>query len=301
MRRCISLLLVALMMLGGFALAQDGWPGASLGSMRVVNCADWVSLRASPDTSAEALARIPLGMWVNNCAPASGDFIYCEYDGVGGYVLSRYLSRPEFVLCTAGEGTQGTPIRTSSSDFGERAWTFSDARGAYTLHCARNYGAEREELYVSCFDANGGFIWGLYTASLGMTELDSTSAYPGGTADDPLAMVHNFDLGLIAIEMSTGRPRWTLEHSDIDLGAGQTSAVGEDGTLYVGGYYGPSPVAISKDGQVLWQSDAGYDAVWLCGLHVEGDTLVADYDAPDGDGYSRVVFDLATGAVLEAR
>lgn len=304
MKRRIAALLALIWALSGLALAEDGWPGASLGRMRVVNCEEWVSLRASPDTSAEALARVPLNMWVSKCAPAEGDFISCEYnDGsavLRGYIVASYLKGADFALRTASEGAQGTVIRTSTSEFGEGAWTFSDAAGAHELRCARDYGDDGERLYVSCFDADGGFVWGLFTESVTASELDHTDAYLGGTADAPLALVHNTDLGLVAIDMATGSARWTVGAGEVDLGASQTQVVDEDGTLYVGGYYGPSPVAISANGEVLWQSDAGENAVWLYGLRIEGDALVGDYEAPDDESYTRVAFDLATGAVLEA-
>ncbi|MBQ8137000.1 MAG: SH3 domain-containing protein [Clostridia bacterium] len=63
------------------------------GTMTVVNCQEWVSLRASPDTSAKRLKRVPLDSivtdaeWSDDC----GDFLYCCYDGVYGYILSKYL------------------------------------------------------------------------------------------------------------------------------------------------------------------------------------------------------------------
>ena len=61
-----------------------------LGSMRVVNCKNWVTLRASASTEATAVARIPLGEYVE-AYKYNSKFAECYYDGMHGYVLTRYL------------------------------------------------------------------------------------------------------------------------------------------------------------------------------------------------------------------
>ena len=61
-----------------------------LGSMRVVNCKNWVTLRASASTEATAVARIPLGEYVE-AYKYNGKFAECYYNGMHGYVLTKYL------------------------------------------------------------------------------------------------------------------------------------------------------------------------------------------------------------------
>ncbi len=75
-----------------------GYDGASLyktrkPNMRVVNCNDYVSLRAKPSKSSTRLAKVPLGT-VLLAYPEKGvqnGFILCLYDGGYGYILAEYL------------------------------------------------------------------------------------------------------------------------------------------------------------------------------------------------------------------
>ena len=60
----------------------------------VVNCNEWVSLRAKPNTSASVLARVPLGARVLADGGATyNGFRQVEYNGLSGYILASYLSR----------------------------------------------------------------------------------------------------------------------------------------------------------------------------------------------------------------
>lgn len=63
-----------------------------IGAMEIVNCQSWTSLRSYPDTAAPRLARVPLGAMVTNCYYQDEKYTYCEYNGVGGYILNNNLS-----------------------------------------------------------------------------------------------------------------------------------------------------------------------------------------------------------------
>lgn len=63
-----------------------------IGAMEIVNCASWASLRSYPDSSSARLAKVPLGAVVINCYYQDDRFTYCEYNGVGGYILNSNLS-----------------------------------------------------------------------------------------------------------------------------------------------------------------------------------------------------------------
>ncbi len=68
--------------------------GADLyGEARVVNCAKYVSLRATPDTSSTRLQKVPLGAYVIAKGSASNGFVQVEYKGENGYILSAYLKK----------------------------------------------------------------------------------------------------------------------------------------------------------------------------------------------------------------
>ncbi len=63
-----------------------------LGAMEIVNCQSWASLRLYPDSTSARLAKVPLGSTVINCYYQDDRFTYCEYNGIGGYILNSNLS-----------------------------------------------------------------------------------------------------------------------------------------------------------------------------------------------------------------
>lgn len=298
-RRALALL-AALLMFSCAARAEvSAWPGQSIGRMVVVNCEEWVSLRAAPYTSSDTLAEVPLGDVVVNCRRHSDVFTHCRtYGGQDGYILNDYLEAPEFRLLTAMDAREGTKVFDEVADY-RGDWELDIVQLGLRVLCQRSYDGVHggETLRASCFDASDRFLWGLYTEALSVTELNLTDAWIGGAWERPLLMVNNVDLGLAAIDPATGTVAWTLDSATLNLGASQAHANDEDGTLYVGGYYGPDPVAISINGEVLWQSDAGEDAVWLVNIRVEDNEIVAEYDAPDDDGLGEVRYNRATGWV----
>ena len=78
----------------GVAPADHGGseaPAESGSAMYVVNCSEYVNLRAAPDTVSQVLAHIPLGEQVLAYG-GEGDFYRVEYAGMRGYVHADYLS-----------------------------------------------------------------------------------------------------------------------------------------------------------------------------------------------------------------
>ena len=86
MKKIVAWLMVAVLMLAGTALAK----GTYLGTMTVVNCENWVTLRQSPSTSAETVIRVPYGENVD-AYYYNSRFTECYYKGLHGYILSSYL------------------------------------------------------------------------------------------------------------------------------------------------------------------------------------------------------------------
>ena len=87
MKKIIALLMVAALLLTGVAFAK----GTYLGTMTVVNCENWVTLRESPSTSAAVVTRVPLGENVDAYA-CNDRFTECYYNGMHGYILTSYLA-----------------------------------------------------------------------------------------------------------------------------------------------------------------------------------------------------------------
>lgn len=86
MKRMIAFLLM-LMLLTGCAQACESV------FTRVVNCEEWVSLRAEPSTSAERLVQVPLGAEVEILpGPHPEPFARCSYNNLEGYILMEYLA-----------------------------------------------------------------------------------------------------------------------------------------------------------------------------------------------------------------
>ena len=61
-----------------------------MGTMRIVNCDNWVTLRSSPSTKASSVAKVPLGDYVE-AYKYDSDFYECYYEGMHGYILKKYL------------------------------------------------------------------------------------------------------------------------------------------------------------------------------------------------------------------
>ena len=84
-----------------------------IGTMRVVRCEEWVSLRVEPYKWTKALAKVPLGAIVYNCSniKQKKSFIYAEYEGIQGYILRQYLEpAPECEPAVTSAVTQKMPM-----------------------------------------------------------------------------------------------------------------------------------------------------------------------------------------------
>lgn len=254
---CALAVACALAMLA--AMAEDV---VYVGDMTVVNCEEWVSLREAPDTSSKRLKKVPLGAVVTDGAweDGQGDFMYCCYEGTYGYILSRYLTAD-----TGGGANAALDV------------TLAGRR----VRAERGHLGGGEYLLVTCEDAGGNVLWSYETSTDNVTELTPTDAFIGGWAQDPLVMVYNADKGLAALDILTGAEMWTVTPDAADLGASISYANDpRTGIIYVGGYYGPDPVAIDGRGNVLWKSDSG-GCVWLYEIALDGDGIAAHYDMMD--------------------
>lgn len=87
MKKFVALLMIAVLMLTGTAFAK----GAYLGTMTVVKCDKWVTLREKPSTGADTVTRVPCGENVEAYS-YNKRFVECYYYGLHGYILKKYLS-----------------------------------------------------------------------------------------------------------------------------------------------------------------------------------------------------------------
>ena len=96
-RRMVALVLALMLALCATASAAQTYYDYSsydylIGAMEVVNCQSWTSLRAYPDSYSTRLLKVPLGAVVTNCYYQDEKYTYCEFNGVGGYILNSNLS-----------------------------------------------------------------------------------------------------------------------------------------------------------------------------------------------------------------
>ena len=65
--------------------------GEYAGTLTVVNCNEWVSLRSAPDSDSDRVAEVPL--WADVEAYYwNSEWYECQYNGVWGYIRSDYLT-----------------------------------------------------------------------------------------------------------------------------------------------------------------------------------------------------------------
>ena len=263
MKRLMAALAALCLLLAACAAAETG---GELGDMVVVNCEEWVSLRSAPSTKADRLIKVPLGAPVSDCSWAENGFIYGSYGGYSGYIKAEYLARED-------------------DDDGPGEFALDTWVNGLRVTAERAYVGDGEYMLVICEDQNGGQRWSYETMTSSITELDLVDCFIGGAAQDPMVMVYNAEKGLTALDIFYGEPRWTLTPDQVSLGASISHAVSGDGTLYVGGYYGPDPVAIDLYGHVLWQSDVGDpDIFWLYEIQVWESGVAGHYACTDGTG-----------------
>ncbi|HIS04202.1 MAG TPA: SH3 domain-containing protein [Candidatus Pullichristensenella avicola] len=91
-----SVLFLAMPLMGAaeewqFEQAAEEPAGVSGTTLYIVNCEQSVTLRAAPSEQAEALAQVPLGAAVVCYGDVENAYSEVEYQGLRGYVASRYL------------------------------------------------------------------------------------------------------------------------------------------------------------------------------------------------------------------
>lgn len=296
MRRFSAALLVLMLIAGCFTAFADYEVSDT---MQVVKCEEWVSLREEPDIHAERLAYVQLGEFVTGCVKEDAKFIKCTYRGQTGYILADYLKVADPASWVESISTSNVTLATLGA-FGYE--NLHEQVNGYTVIARTSMQGEGEKMVVACFDANGNSIWAVKTVTSTMTELTLTEAFIGGTADKPYVMVYNSMAGLAALDIETGEVIWA--NVGTSFGASISYAVDERGTMYIGGYYGPDPICVDVNGNVLWTSDAdnGQDDIyWLYEIQIQQDGILCCYEVINDKqdmGQVKYGFD---GSVIEIR
>ena len=238
--------------------------GIYIGEMKVTNVNQAVNFREGPSTEAARLAQVSLGDTVTDCAWMGDEFIRCVCDGAVGYIHRDYLA----------------------IDVNNRPDTIYDETvGEVRLHAERAYRDDGEHLILMRLRSNDRIEWACETAA-GYSELEGTSFFTGGGR----AMLYSADRGLTAVELSGGETLW--QQPEAAIGGNICSAVSDDGTIYLCGYYGPDPMAIDAGGNVLWRADFGSGTYWRYAIELREDGVAAYYEGLDnGDHAGWVIYD----------
>ena len=274
MKRVLSVLLAVILCLSGstaFAarrkVEKDKY---YIGAMRVVNCREYVSLRAVPDKKATVLAKVPLNAIVLYCNNnirqyAPGEyrkqaelFIRCEYDGMEGYILKKHLQpAPEF---EPAETKQDNEEMTKEEIVGNGEvvldWNEFNVSVMAAYEQVEEDGDTLEYIRIGCF-INDVPNWG-YTEAVKQNKGKPIvlKAFMGGTEDEPMVYVYDEEYGLSMLDLVDGTEVWTILKGECSFGDAAVTASGEDtGTLYLAGTDGPHPVAISAEGTILWRAE----------------------------------------------
>ncbi len=289
MKRWLCVLMFVLLgLLAVSACAEE------LGTMQVVNCQEWVSLRETPSTSAARLYKVPLGALVTDCAEAQNGFIECAYLGRTGFVQAKYLKKVEdFSLLPArmtyeqfaGVGEPVTEIYESIGDSNSVSVRKSVTDGMEVM-CAAVFSGDMQYL---------GRMSARMPADGQTSRLD---AFAGGTEERRfLVWFANDRLSLYAIgrDIANGIV-WSVPFRSSGIAHG----VDEDGTIYVIGYFQDTLTCISPDGRILWQTQhEDPDIYWPYEVNVaEDDYVEVTYEEGGDQGEVTLRYRKSDGAIL---
>lgn len=257
MKKLLVIMLAALVMLCSFALAEGNY----IGDMQVINCREWVSQREEPNTESRRIAKVPLDSIVYDCYEAGEGWVYGMYCGKYGYVSTDYL----------------TVVTETNSD---SAVICEEINGVLVVG-SYEYTDNGETYIIAAYEEGGNILWMHETSCSYTTELKMVDAFIAGTAERPLVMAYSAETGLTALDFFTGETVWK---NTINLGGSICHAVDDDGTMYLGGYYGPDPLAMSADGEILWRTDFKGVYYWLHTIEVYDEHLICYFDMDDTNG-----------------
>lgn len=121
--------------------------------MCVTNCEEWVSLRDIPDKNGKRLSKVYLGELVTNCRASDDGFIYCEYNGQAGYIMTQYLKMTDF---TMNETFPGNQMVVNVSEWAS-LWSEPDASSSRVAQVPVG------TIVTACVTMPNGFIYCTYT------------------------------------------------------------------------------------------------------------------------------------------
>ena len=287
---------------GADRVIQGKTPGY-IGAMRVVWCDEWISLREKPKKTSNRIAEIPLGAIVYSCVECADDrFVQCEYDGQVGYALRGYLwPAPECEPPLSSSVTRKMTAEEVAGN-GETVLEWNDYNmSVIAAHeWTEENGKRWEVLRVGCF-INEKPIWGHEEKAEEFGQSDMLKVFIGGVEDDWQVLVYDGAYGLSLLDLLSGKERWCVRTTRCSLGNAAATAVDEEGNIYIAGTDGPDPVAISPDGEILWEAEVNHPDIFdPYEITVENGMIQTKYRSGLENGYHLVTFD-SQGRMISLR
>ena len=309
LKRAVTVFLFILFLMISSAATADRVPPVRtfryIGAMRVVKCEEYVTLRAEPYKKSRALAKVPLGAIVYNCSriKQKTSFVSCEYEGMQGYILVKYLEEaPEYEPAVTSATTRKMTMEEVIGE-GEVVLDWKDYN--ISVVAAHEFVEEDknvtiEILRIGCF-IDGRPLWGHIETLEVFGELPMLKAFIAGNEDDPAVMIYDGGYGLSMLDLLSGSEKWTLPIGNCNLGDAAAVAVSENGNMYIAGTEGPDPVAITQEGRVIWTSETDDPDIYApYEIVLNEDIIEVRYKSGMADGYMLASFDY-TGELLDIR
>lgn len=289
-------------------------------AMKVIKVNEAVNMRQQTNTDSAIVGKVPKGTVLEGCTPVEGSqWIAVTYQGIAGYIRGDFLepvdgsapaAAPAAPAAAPASGaaaadadvpavTGNTPVENppvaninQATDYNDDFVILDQNVNGVRVMARQIFTKTNEYLMIVGLDGNGDQIWKRETATEDISEMTQTEAFMGGTEAMPLVLMYNDWIGLSAIDPATGDIKWDLPKDKVFLGGSISYAVGGNGVAYIGGYYGPDPVAIDAGGNVLWQASSGdQKAQWLQYINLTSDGISCYYSSMAGEKTGTIVYD----------
>ena len=160
----------------------------------------------------------------------------------------------------------------------------AEGAGSVSVRFEHIYTDSQEYAVLTAEDEAGNELWSRTTESYECAQLDAVCelAANGGT------YYYAEDGAVVALNLADGTELWR----NADFGGSATGfAFGEDGTLYVCGYFGPDFFAVDVDGNTLAMIDMLEEGLyWPYEMQYLGDRIAITFEGSDGSGGDVVLY-----------
>ena len=157
--------------------------------------------------------------------------------------------------------------------------------------------------HITAKDDAGNTLWEYDTEKVYVTELDNLQELGISTA----GYLINLGGYVQCIDVTNSKECSFLWRNESNVGASCTYKFADDGSLYIGGYYGPDLTVIGFDGKTISQFDTftypegvdDSDFFWLYSMELDEDDQTKGTMCYEGGEGHKIRVDFGTGEVIE--